>query len=324
MLASHDDNGQTVPALAFNNGLTPTIALLVGGPAIDAGDSSLSPTDTTDLDSDQNTSEPLPLDQRGIPRLIDLPGVDNVGDGLDIGAFEFTDTTPPTMTAPPDITLEGNTIGGATQAAASAFFEAAVATDDLHPSPTITHDAPDPFPLGTTVVTFTAGDGFNDSTASATISVEDTTPPTLTVPDDLLITRNVAGGAEATLAAVAAFLGGATAGDLVDANPSLTHSAPTVLPIGTNLITFTAMDASGNVQTAEASIIVNVEFFDYGDAPSAYPVTFAQNGARHIVDDLHLGVLVDVEADGKPDKEAGRTVRAATTTTASPTKTACS
>src|SRR5207245_207067 len=51
-----------------------------GSPAINAGDPANLPPDTFDLDGDSNTAEPLPVDQRGFPRLI--------GSKFDIGAVE--------------------------------------------------------------------------------------------------------------------------------------------------------------------------------------------------------------------------------------------
>ena len=59
-----------------------THALLPGSPAINAGNSSLLPADTNDLDGDGNTTEPIPFDQRGT-------GFDRVfGGQIDIGAVE--------------------------------------------------------------------------------------------------------------------------------------------------------------------------------------------------------------------------------------------
>jgi hypothetical protein len=62
-------------------GPTQTMALLSGSPAIGAGDASLLPADAFDLDGDGNTAEPLPVDQRCLPRV--------VGGTLDIGAYEY-------------------------------------------------------------------------------------------------------------------------------------------------------------------------------------------------------------------------------------------
>lgn len=61
-------------------GPVPTDALLPGSPALDAGDASLLPKDLLDLNGNGNTSEPLPVDQRGLPRVS--------GAALDIGAYE--------------------------------------------------------------------------------------------------------------------------------------------------------------------------------------------------------------------------------------------
>ena len=76
------DQLNTHPLLAplgNNGGPTQTHALLFGSPAIDKG-----------LNSGQ------PTDQRGFARTVDFPSLANAtgGDGTDIGAFEFEDSTP--------------------------------------------------------------------------------------------------------------------------------------------------------------------------------------------------------------------------------------
>lgn len=72
--------------LADNGGGVPTVAILPGGTAHNAGDNSALPTDNTDLDTDSNTSEPLPVDARGRDRVADTT--------VDIGAFESNNTGP--------------------------------------------------------------------------------------------------------------------------------------------------------------------------------------------------------------------------------------
>jgi len=69
------------PSLALNGGPTKTYALQLGSPAIDQGLSSVGET----------------VDQRGKKRPSDFGNLANAsgGDGSDIGAFEFQDTTPP-------------------------------------------------------------------------------------------------------------------------------------------------------------------------------------------------------------------------------------
>jgi len=56
-------------------------------PCIDAGDNSSVPADTADLDGDGNTTEPIPFDLDGHPRIID--GDCNDSNIVDIGAYEF-------------------------------------------------------------------------------------------------------------------------------------------------------------------------------------------------------------------------------------------
>jgi Ca2+-binding RTX toxin-like protein len=87
--------------LQNNGGLTLTHALLAGSPAINAGNNSLIPADTQDLDGDGNTTEPTPYDQRGLTRV--------VGGTIDIGAFEVQAATLPSLSIQDVTVTEGNT-----------------------------------------------------------------------------------------------------------------------------------------------------------------------------------------------------------------------
>jgi hypothetical protein len=90
------------------------------------------------------------------------------------GAFTVTivDTTPPVLTVPADIVLE------ATGLLTPVSLGTATATDLADPSPVLTNDAPPAFPIGTTVVTWTATDAAgNSASATQSVTVADTTPP---------------------------------------------------------------------------------------------------------------------------------------------------
>ncbi|HXV13268.1 MAG TPA: FlgD immunoglobulin-like domain containing protein [Candidatus Krumholzibacteria bacterium] len=94
------------------------------------------------------------------------------------------DTTPPDITCPSDITVECESHCGtpATNAAIAAFLADVSATDVCDASLTIENNAPTCFPEGATVVTFTTEDSHgNDISCQATVTVEDTTPPEITV-----------------------------------------------------------------------------------------------------------------------------------------------
>ena len=63
-----------------------------GSPSIDAGDNTVVPADTLDIDNDDDTAEPTPLDLVGQPRFVDHPAIDDTGFGdpplVDMGAYE--------------------------------------------------------------------------------------------------------------------------------------------------------------------------------------------------------------------------------------------
>jgi len=70
--------------------------LMPGSPCIDAGDNSRVPADTTDLDGDGNTTEPVPWDLDGNPRIVD--GNNDGNSVVDMGAYEAV--VPPMIEVP--------------------------------------------------------------------------------------------------------------------------------------------------------------------------------------------------------------------------------
>jgi predicted outer membrane repeat protein len=61
--------------------------LLPDSPCIDAGDNNSVPADVADLDADGNTTEPIPFDLDGNPRMVD--GNHDGNSVVDMGAYEF-------------------------------------------------------------------------------------------------------------------------------------------------------------------------------------------------------------------------------------------
>jgi len=74
------------------------LRLLPGSPCIDAGDNTAVPADTADLDGDGDTTEPVPLDLDGNPRIMDDPSTVDTGNGtppiVDMGACEYAPGLP--------------------------------------------------------------------------------------------------------------------------------------------------------------------------------------------------------------------------------------
>lgn len=159
------------------------------------------------------------------------------------------DITPPQITAPPALTIEGNTAGGAT----GVSLGTPTVSDDADPEPTVANDAPDLFPLGTTSVTWVATDASgNSATAVQHVTVVDTAAPTLTgLPDSLVAEATSTSGAS-----VAYERPGAE--DLVDTAPVVSCSPGPghTFPLGVTTVNCTASDASGNRATASFTVTV--------------------------------------------------------------------
>ena len=155
-----------------------------------------------------------------------------------------------------------------TNTAVRAFLEGSTAMDIVDPNPVVADDAPNLFPLGDTVVTFTATDASgNQATAQATVTIIDTTPPLVTAPRGITVGGDLTRGVFQTNVAVHSFLKAERAIDIVDPDPVITNDAPDILSLGDTVITFTAVDASGNQATAQATITVLAQ-----EAPTATPM----------------------------------------------------
>ena len=169
------------------------------------------------------------------------------------------DTTPPALTTPADVSKE------ATGPQTTVDIGLATATDYVGPV-TITNDAPATFPVGGTVVTWTAGDGQNppnESTAAQTVTVTDSTPPVVNAatlpPATIVVEANDAGGWVYAVP-LSPLWDMITADDLVDGviAANCTPEATDSFPLGQSTVTCDATDAAKNT-SAQASFIVDVQ-----------------------------------------------------------------
>ena len=155
------------------------------------------------------------------------------------------DTTPPTVSPPPDATAEQSS-GDGTQVS----LDAPTVSDVCDANPVVTNDAPAVFPLGETIVTWTATDASgNKSTATQKVTVKDTTPPAITAPPDVTVEQSNRNG-------TAVSLGAPIVSDVCDANPVVRNDAPTVFPLGRTVVTWTATDVAGNRAVATQQVLV--------------------------------------------------------------------
>ena len=99
-----------------------------------------------------------------------------------IRTVNVVDTTSLIITAPADQTFEATAV---LTPLSESDYGTATATDDNDPNPTITSDAPNVFPLGSTTIIWTATNSFgNSATDIQIITVQDTTDPILTLLGD--------------------------------------------------------------------------------------------------------------------------------------------
>jgi large repetitive protein len=205
------------------------------GPGGAAFSYSISASDNADPSPSINCNHPsgstFPL---GTTTVI-CTATDNSGNSAQ-ASFTVTviDSHPPTFTSvPSNATVEATGPGGA------AVGYSISASDNVDPSPSINcdHASGSTFPLGTTTVHCTATDNSNNSAqASFTVTVQDTTPPVLSLPGDITVPV----GTAVTFSA--------TAHDLVDGSVAVScnHASGSAFPLGTTTVSCSATDSHGN------------------------------------------------------------------------------
>ncbi|MDF1553166.1 MAG: HYR domain-containing protein [Deferrisomatales bacterium] len=188
---------------------------------------------------------------------ITATATDGVGNAASTTVVVTVDITAPVVTAPLAVSVEA--MGPQTDVA----IGSATATDAMGVV-SLTSDAPATFPVGTTVVTWTATDAVgNAGTATQEVTVTDTTAPAVTAPSAVSV--------EATGPQTDVAIGSATATDAVGV-VSLTSDAPATFPVGTAVVTWTATDAAGNAGTATQEVTVTDTTAPAVTAPSAVSV----------------------------------------------------
>ncbi len=168
------------------------------------------------------------------------------------GSFTVTvvDTTAPTLTVPGNLTAEATSSSGAT------VTFTATATDAVSGAitPSCDHISGSVFALGITTVHCSATDQANNTASgSFTVTVVDTTPPTVTVPADMTVRTTDPTGTNVSYSASAA--------DLVDGTltPVCTPASGSFFGPGTTEVKCSATDSRGNTGSAAFTVTVEIE-----------------------------------------------------------------
>jgi len=161
------------------------------------------------------------------------------------------DTTPPTLSLPGTMTVNATDASGAT------VTYAVTATDPDNASANLTITCTPPsgstFPIGTTTVSCSASDSAgNSASGSFQVIVQDTFPPVLSLPGNLIVNATNSAGVSVTYTV--------TASDPLYPASSLTISCSSasgsVFPIGTTTVSCSATDPAGNSATGSFQVVV--------------------------------------------------------------------
>ena len=169
-------------------------------------------------------------------------------------SFDVTveDQSDPVFTdCPSDIVISANE-----NCEAVATWSAPEVTDNCTASPSIiqTHESGATFPLGTTIVTYTATDDEgNQAICSFSVIVEDQTAPVVAnaCPGDIILTANGTCQQQATWVAPT-FTDNCSASLDVTA----THNSGALFPIGNTTVSYTATDEAGNERICSFTVTV--------------------------------------------------------------------
>ena len=171
------------------------------------------------------------------------------------------DTTAPIITSAEGIELEATGPEGYTGTTDEVI--AAIQVSDLvDPAPAVAlgDSVSTPFALGTTSVGVTVTDASGNVTqGSVPVTVVDTTGPTFSGANQLVLTVDSEVPVASSDTRVSDWIAGISASDLVDGEVEFTNSElPTEFPVGETIVTFSATDAAGNTTDKEVIVLVAV------------------------------------------------------------------
>ncbi|MFL6257850.1 MAG: HYR domain-containing protein [Pyrinomonadaceae bacterium] len=208
------------------------------------------------------------------------------------------DTTRPTLTALPDITVEA-----AGPAGAVATY-AATADDAVSGSVPVSFSIPSgsTFPVGATNVTATATDAAgNTTTVTFAVNVRDTTAPALSCPADIVVAA--APGASTAVVNFNPAASDTVSGVTVTSSPA----SGSAFGIGATVVNVTAKDAAGNTSTcsftvtvkSSSTVVVTPVAVQYSDA-----FTLQANVASPAFPGQQLAGTVQFFVNGSPAGQA--------------------
>ena len=167
---------------------------------------------------------------------------------ISAGFSTVQDKTPPTLNLPSAMTVEATSSSGAVvtySTSASDLVDGSVPV-------TCTPASGSTFPFGTTTVSCSATDkSGNGATGAFTVTVQDKTPPTISVPADMTVPATSPSGAVVQFTV--------SASDLVDGSVAVTctPASGSTFPLGTTTVSCSANDKAGNAASVSFKVTVS-------------------------------------------------------------------
>jgi Domain of unknown function DUF11/HYR domain len=235
------------------------------------------------------------------------------------------DTTPPTITAPADVTVNTGPTATSCDTVVSNAALGTPTTDDNCPGETVSRSpSGNTFPVGTTDVIWTVTDAAgNTATATQQVTVIDNTPPVVTPPANITVFLPLNSTA---VSMVVNYPNPATATDNCPGTLNITYSpaSGSTFFVGTTPVTASTTDAHGNPGSATFTVTVlynftgffspvdNLPTLNVVNAGRALPVKFSLSGNKGLnIFAADSPYTIGINCDGSaPQSDVEETVNA--------------
>ena len=261
--------------------ITPPADITQEATSSDSNTVSLGKADASDLVEIATVSNDAPSKFKLGETIVSWTATDSSGNIANVTQkVTIIDTSSPNISKPDNVVVEATS-----KTDTVVTLQPPIATDSVS-KVTITNDAPKTFPLGDTLVTWTAKDeAGNRSNVTQTITIKDSTAPELAIPDNVITNAT-------DLNTVISF-GNANATDLTDSSPKITNDAPDAFPIGETKVTWTVVDSFGNMESKTQTITVQA----CGKPESAYNVILGTDGDDILTGTSKADLIIGLAGD---------------------------
>lgn len=164
----------------------------------------------------------------------------------------FIDSICQNLNNPPVARCQNIVVSAGTQCTATASINNGSFDPDGDPI-TLTQSPPGPYPLGNTLVTLTVTDDEGASnTCTATVTVVDTTQPTITCPSNMIKVAQKPGDSSV----IVSFPQPASSDNCPGVTVACTPASGSAFPVGTTTVSCKAVDTSGNMTPCSFTVTV--------------------------------------------------------------------